>query len=216
MKKLILFSALALGTLPAFSQKKMEIPVTDEDTTILYKYTKRDIRDLKLDDITQSTDSLRMRIWSNKWVVELNVSSAGEKTGRLTLFVRKYSTSKKQAGAPVTTEFNITSDTAKFLLRKLFDQDVTNLRDDDKVYGYRSGVEGLNYIFEISTPKIYRYYTYYDPDAQTNKDIPELKKVIAMLDALEGKLMVNEKFTKFRNELRSGYYIFGQVVFKQK
>lgn len=159
-----------------------------------YEYINAEAFALQLDSLEAGYDSLQLRVWlghsmaitkhivimkykNKKWSAQLVSYSRETRNDKPIKKVRKIS--------PVSG-WNI-------LMGKLFKLNITTLPSETELANYNGiGLDGISYEFEIATPKMYRFYSYGNP--QRNADFWQAGNVLQIASLLESEF--DFKYTK--------------------
>jgi hypothetical protein len=165
----------------------------------VYDYFKKQTVDLGLDTIQQGFNGLQIRIWLSHWLAI-----------KKHLVILKY-TNKKWSGQLVTMTYAYNDSLHEHYISKkdfkeiipqggwakfgqmLNHKKILDLPDMNQLPGYESGEDGMEYVFEISTPNKYRMYHYWEPSSYKNK-YWQAKNVLAIGSLLNDEF--NIQYTK--------------------
>jgi hypothetical protein len=178
---------IKLYYLNAFSQKIIEIPDDKRDQFFFEKMPEY-ITKFGLEDLRNSTDSLRIRIWSRNSTIEIKRQNG----------VKAYLTQWVRWQDPIINKVEFESEISKQLLDSLLAYDITTLPDDNKW-----GIDGSYVNVEISTPKKYRTYTYWSPRLNERGNRFKVAKIRILGNSI---LNVNRYFDEFIETLPPGGY----------
>lgn len=187
MNKAITLLLFTLCYLNAFSQKTIEIP-DDKRDQFFFEKMPENITKFGLEDLRNSTDSLRIRIWSGNSTIELKQQNG----------VKAYLTQWVRWQDPIINKVEFESEISKQLLDSLLAYDITTLPDDNKW-----GIDGSYVNVEISTPKKYRTYTYWSPRLNERGNRFKVAKIRILGNSI---LNVNRYFDEFIETLPPGGY----------
>lgn len=161
MNKTITIFLFLLCYLNTYGQKTIEIS-DDKRDQFFYKEMPGRIKTFGLEDLRNSTDSLRIRIWNTYSTVEIKQQNGVKAC--LTQWVRW--------SDPIIKKVEFESEISKQLLDSLLAYDITTIPDDNKW-----GIDGSYVTIEISTPKKYRAYTYWSPSCFQSEDRTKVVKI---------------------------------------
>jgi hypothetical protein len=188
---IIIFNLLALN---GFCQKYIEIPNNAFDSTY-FNNIKGNVVEFNLDDLTTSSDSLRVRIWMGNNIVELiyseNISTV------LTTWMYPTSPNSK----PIIHYITFDIETSQILSDSLMFYNILEIEDDQSI-----GIDGNTYLFEVATPENYRLYSFWSPTATRSSDS---KNVIGILNVTHRILNLSENMGNFIESLEAGTYQWG-------
>ena len=204
--RILLFIAIIQ---PAFSQT--------DNISFWQQHMNKYISGLKMESLENQNIKVGYRIWAPHQVVELIQVDDSTFNGHIINFIAKSSKKEKERGL-VSHKIKIPHKIAKDLIGKLKEQRIEVLPDSYDVEGYVNGLDGLTYIFEISTPEKYRVYSYWSPESEYYQDpqIEEVRNVRNILAALNNEFNLWKLFTDFRDRLPSGTYSYGGVILQIK
>ena len=146
-KFLTLLALFLIYTLNANSQKIIEVSDDKRDQSFFERMPEY-ITKFGLEDLRNSTDSLKIRIWSGKGTVEVTQQNG----------VKANLTQWAMWQDPIINKVDFESEISKQLLDTLLTYDITTLPADNTW-----GIDGSYVHIEVSTPEKYRTYTYWSP-----------------------------------------------------
>ncbi len=176
------------------SQKTIEIPSNKNDSSF-FDWIQSNQNEHSFVDLTQSQDSLRIRIWMGHQIVEII------KNDNITAYLTTSVHSTKKGNPQTTKSILINRQTSRRLYNLLLSKNITEIPDKNTV-----GIDGQQYLFEISTPEKYRLYSYWSPWFLYGEND---KKVSEILDIINETLNLPSQKEKFLGELEAGHYIWG-------
>ena len=167
----------------------------DGTTNYMYNVYNKRSKILGLDPLYNGFDSLQVRVWLGhsmarvSHVVMLRYTGSGWSAELM-----EYADS-----SIMLTETHSFRDTIlihfrkpimpksgwRYLLQKLEENDILNLPDGCNIPSYScGGIDGIEYCFEIATSKVYRFYSYWEPEWQAKK-FSQAAKVVSFSSILE-------------------------------
>ena len=161
------------------------------------KITAQKLKIFRLDDFTQIHDSLAIRIWAGRHIVEIR-KNKDSISGKLINFAYRKTTET----LPVYEVLKIHPAKTKQLLDSLLTYHITSLPGDDMVF-----IHGQIYEFEISHNRQYRYYSYSSPSDRTWTSNRELAAKI--IQQTYKQLKIDSLDRIFLNHLPPGEYEVG-------
>jgi hypothetical protein len=176
---------------------KKEIPTYKDGrskggTAYLFKVLRRDASELGLDFIENGFDSIQVRIWlGHSMAVKRNVIVLKQVNGQWfgQLVTYSYGHDDKNGKEFISNkeikEANPKSGWTN-LIKTLMDLQIPTLPNGQDINGYNScgGEDGIDYFFEIASPKEYRFYYYCNPDENINQ-FWQVKNVVEFSNLLE-------------------------------
>ncbi len=199
MKKLrlILLIIFAFNVLSGQCQKNIEIPKNKKDT-LFYNWIHESIREYQFDDLRISEDTFRLRIWLGNQIVEL--VQADSIYAIITNSI--YSLNKE---SEIIESILVNSKTSRELYDSLYFYGIKNFPTGKSV-----GIDGQEYLFEISTLENYKLISYWSPGLI---DSPNSVKIRRILDMIYSKLNLNQLQEQFFQELAPGNYQANIITF---
>ncbi len=191
MRKIKLLLFLSLLYFNSSAQKKIEIPDHRADS-LFFNSIQKKLNNFNLADLTTSEDSLRIRIWMNQQILEVN-----QQYGIRAKLITYISTGENKM---VMRTLFFDSQISIALLKSFHSNSIQTLPDDTI-----SGLDGFNYIFEIASPKDYRIYSYSLPKPDSEHSI----KVVNIINSIEQILDLKTYHQTFINSLDPGNYRWG-------
>lgn len=176
---------------------KREIPVYTEgrskgDTDYLFKVIKQDASALKLDFIENGFDFVQIRVWlGHSLAVKRNVVVLKQTSGKWLGQIITYSyghddiNGKEFISNKEVEDVDPKSGWANFI-KVLMDLQILTLPNGQDLKDYNScgGADGIDYFFEMATPKKYRFFYYCNPDENSNQ-FWQVKNVVEFSNLLE-------------------------------
>tara|TARA_R110001583_G_scaffold19334_8_gene75740 strand:+ start:829 stop:1701 length:873 start_codon:yes stop_codon:yes gene_type:complete len=191
---LLLLSFLCLSV-QVQAQKTVEVSDNRYDQGF-YNNISSYLKMYHLRDLSQSKDSLCIRIWMSNRIIEISQQDG--------VNVHVVNHIYHHTGTVIKTN-TYDSETARILLDTLLTNGIMNISPDAKF-----GIDGFLLKFEISTPDKYRVYSYWSPRLTSTG----MHKKVAELSALTSRVLnLNNKSHQFRSSLESGGYPLGMSSF---
>jgi hypothetical protein len=180
-------------------------------------YVVSDIKRLDLVFFDSMNYQKAYRIWNHHQVIELIKINDSIFAGQLVNFVTKV-TRKEKKIKTISQRLKIPGYTVKLLIEKLAAENIETLPDSYDVKGYVNGLDGTTIIFEISSNKSSRLYSYWEPenDYYQKLEIPEVKNVRDILKTIKNEIDLDNLFSKFTDDLGPGYYDLGGIIMGKK
>lgn len=221
MKRIILWILLVSGTVYGQTQKEIHFPKhrSNGDTSLYYKENAKRVRQLHLKRLESSNDKQVFRFWNDSQVIE--VERNRQITGRLIDFIYTYKEDDWKNGFRnrkiISSKHSISSEQANAIFNKATVLGLFVLPTGDSIPAWQTGVDGITYKIEYSTPAHYHFKTYWTPKAQDS--IPEAITLLNFIDFLEKELKLKEKRQQFIATLDKGQYTWGgmeRLVIRRK
>lgn len=157
---------------------------------------------------SETTNFERMyRIWTSNQVIELTEIGDSTYSGQLINFVTK-TYRKSDKNEIIKESLKIPQFTVMSLIDTLYKSNIETLPDCEDVDGYVSGLDGINYIFEIILQDSVRVYSYWEPmsDYYQNDSISEVRDVRSMINSLKSMINTDLHISNFIDRLDKGSY----------
>ena len=203
MYKTISFLILLMIFGQVQAQKTITIPNNRYDWGF-YARLPEELDKLQLRDLTQSKNTINIRIWNRIHVIDIGKSQG---TSWVTLTTRLKTSDKKNL---VYKTKNYAPETSQALLDNLIDYKILDIPNDT----YR-GIGGHLVYFEVSTPDTYRVYSYWSPKLGRSKvnmeSFKNAEKVANLLKHTYQILKPSENFEALVNSLTPGHYNWGML-----
>ena len=187
MNKTIAIFLFLLCYLNTYSQKTIEISDNKRDQ-FFYKEMPEHITKFGLEDLRNSTDSLRIRIWSRNSSIEVKQQNG----------VKTYLTQWVRWQDPIINKVEFETEISKQLLDSLLAYDITTIPDDTKW-----GIDGRYVNIEVSTPEKYRTYTYWSPHLNESNNRFKVAKIEHLANTILNR---NKYFNEFIETIPPGGY----------
>ncbi|MDM8158984.1 hypothetical protein QUH73_04035 [Labilibaculum sp. K2S] len=187
MNKTIAIFLFLLCYLNTYSIKKIEVS-NDKRDQFFYDKMPENCKKFGLEDLRNSTDSLRIRIWSSNSTIEIKQQNGVK--AQLTQWVRW--------SDPIIKKVEFESEISKQLLDSLLAYDITTIPDDTKW-----GIDGSYVNIEVSTPENYRTYTYWSPSVNETENRYKVAKIEHLANTILNR---NKFFNEFIETIPPGGY----------
>lgn len=176
----------------------VEIPMYKEgrrigETFYLYKYIRQEALGLGLMPLEMGFDSFQIRIWlghslAKKRNVVILMYTGGQWSGLLVTYLEPNLEKDKSLfiERKEIKEIHPVSGWATFV-KKMNDLKIPELPNPENLQGYKGGgMDGIDYYFEISTKRKYRFFYYGNPDENREK-FGEARHVLEFASFLESE-----------------------------
>lgn len=183
------------------------------------RYIHERVEELNLQKLDAASHLKAFRVWNSYQVVELVQENDSLHRGQLINYVYVTRVNRKEEKKRMISQrLTIPESVAKTLIHQLTAQDIEYLPDAIQVKGYKIGVDGTSYQFEIKSASSYRIYSYWEPenDRYQNPQIQEVQKVRNILSALNHEFDLWKLFTSFRDHLPNGRYHYGGIILTKR
>lgn len=201
------------------SNKKLNIPIyINGDTISGFKWQLEKVDILKIPNLISSTDNFHFRFWTDGQVVDIWTQDFKTFFGTLTNYTYSYEPYdlKKQKRNPSTTFSNqVQLDTSIAKQSYLFIKSINSIPTQDSIKNWGSGLDGITYLFETSTPTYYSFKSYWTPTAKSTNLI-EAKQIQEFVDQMYTLLNLNAEYDKFFATLKTGSYTSDHFGIKNK
>ena len=209
LRTLLLAIILFLNT-TVYSQTKVIYPqlINNKDTSFWFKLTLQDLQKVGLKDLRYSTDKIHIRFWDQRQVIDLYSNDSSSFNGEIISFINGVPKGKKKS--KLFKQENILSPSDALNMYELFDSlRIFQIPIQDSIKDWNNGSDGVEYIFEFSTPSFYSYKTYWTPEVQEN--VVEAKQIYYLIKRLNSDYKMHEKWQELLNSLPLGHYSYGGV-----
>jgi hypothetical protein len=213
-KLTLILLILIIKTVDGQINKRINIPKSENgDTTLWYKWQHERGNNLKLQYLLTSTDTFHFRFWTTGQAVDIWTTDYKVYNGLITNHTDSYEYDlKKQERKPATTFSNqVEIDTIS--ARQVFDlvKAISKIPSQDSIRGWGTGLDGISYLFETSTPTTYSFKSYWTPTIQNNS-IVEAKQIEAFVEKIYSILNLKLEYDKFFSTLKPGSYTTGFII----
>ncbi|WP_320019930.1 hypothetical protein [Labilibaculum manganireducens] len=180
MNKTIAVFLFLLCYLSTYSQKNIEISDNKRDQFFFEKMPEY-ITKFGLEDLRNTRDSLRIRIWSRNSTIEVKQQNG----------VKAYLTQWVRWQDPIINKVEFESKISRQLLDSLLAYDITTIPEDDKW-----GIDGSYVNIEISTPENYRTYTYWSPRLNESDNRFKVAKIAILKNQILNTQQYHQEFVE--------------------
>ena len=191
-----------------FGQSKtIDIPVSVRsnlkgDTSLWFKDYFKLTHDLKLENLQLSTDSFHFRFWTDTQAIDIWTSNNKKFSGSVTSFAQRYNEKLlKKEQYEVDKVFSNTSDldsiTSRYIYQSFESLQIQQIPTDGKIKGWSEGLDGFEYLIEVSTKTTYSFKTYWSPIIFVTT-LVEAKKIQAFHDYLFRDMKLGDYYNKLQ------------------
>jgi hypothetical protein len=189
------------------TNKIIEIPTywdtkNSNDTSLWYISTTELRRQIHLPDLLQSIDTFHFRLWTGMQAVDIWTTDRLLYYGMITNYAQQYDPKLLRKGIYKIGKIysnQITLDSSK--ARQLFNivdrLSIVAIPSDDKIKDWRQGLDGIEFLIEISTPNQYDFKTYWTPGVFADT-LPEAKQIQALVNYLYKDFKIYKYYQKLR------------------
>ncbi|MGG7665317.1 hypothetical protein [Dyadobacter sp. BHUBP1] len=218
--KLVPFLISLLFAIDGFGQSKsISVPVYKSgDTTLFYKWQRERIAQMKMRDPLVSKDSLLLIFSTDTRAVEIFTNDFRTFYGFQYVCTTRYLSEEKRRrrrkGDPKLL-FNVTKlDTAQaHVVYSVFKNlSILSIPDSQDIPGWPTGVDGITYLVEHSTPSSYAFKTYWTPSVARDR-LREAAAIDDLSKKLDHLLGLHDSFMAFIDKLPAGTYHTGGIGF---
>jgi len=186
----------------ALGQNTKTIDIKDD---FWYKYTADIVVKTGIKNIAQSGNKFDFRFWhlgdATTSIVEVYQEKDSLIRGSITFYTKEHvnETKEKPTGRFYTEVFNIADTDAKKVYQLIVSDSIEDIPTGSQIKQWQTGLDGEEYIFELTNNRNYSFKSYWTPLAQ--KDVKEAKLIIAFIDSLY-RLVDNKKLSaKFLKDI---------------
>lgn len=184
------------------------------DTTTRYTWFKESVLKLRLNDLMESSESLHFRFWCKNQVIEIWIDEQNTFRGNLVSYTSKYDPNAYlnpgRKEKILTKKVAIDTVVAKRIYEQAMDITLFDIPAQNKIKGWKQGVDGYSVSLEFSSPLKYSVKYYWSPDFQVA--VPEAKLITEFEAFLESIVGMREKWTTFIDALPKGCYHTGGLA----
>lgn len=184
---------MILAFYPIFGQKHFDIPETKAVDSFIETLSKN-LKELDLQDLRLSEDSLSIRVWQTHEVFTINQNNAS------TISDYKFYTTNKEL---IFKSFHFSESISQNIMDSLLVAGIWNLKDEN----YR-GIDGSFVFIEISNESKYKVVSYWSPNSERSNDC---KTVVQILEMIGNTIDSKKLRSEFLNSLPSGSYRCGMT-----
>ena len=205
MKAYILTSFLCLSL---FYCKGQNNKVISGDTTYWSQLELKKCQKLNLSNLILSTEKYHFRYWKDGQIIDIWTTDGVLYSGLITSYTNSYnddySKKKRKPSKIFFQQAQVDNATAKKAYKLI--KQVENIPTDKSIKGWVQGLDGVEYIFETSTPSTYNFRTYWTPTAQDSSLI-EAKDIQKFVIEMDSVLNLHDQYKKFFATLKPGNYM---------
>lgn len=200
---------------PAYSQlgKTIDIPTypnysNKPDTSLWYK-SKCDLENrINLKDLLYYTDTFHFRFWTDNQAIDIWTSNYTRYFGMVTNFAQRYDDKLLRKGVykigkVYSNQVMLDSTKVKQVIDKLNELSIVAVPSDNKIAGWASGLDGVEFLIETSTPNEYIFKTYWSPKVFADT-LKEARQIQAFVDFLQNDFKMYMYYEKLK--LPAGSY----------
>jgi hypothetical protein len=173
------------------------------DTSFFYKVTSAQASKLRLQHLVTAQESIHFRFWTESQVVDVWSQNNKVFYGQLISFTTKVRLSRKKEQF-YKKVLPLDRATAKKLYNLFDTMNIFAIPNSDSIKEWQTGLDGITYQIELSTPSLYSYKTYWTPKAQVN--MKEAVLIDLLATSLSESLGMPEAWKKFIESLPYGCY----------
>jgi|SRR5690554_4348927 len=183
-------------------QKTTDIPIGLLLAKSVY-YEKQELtKQIGLDDLIKTRDSLKVRFWDADKIVEIIKNDSIE--------INVYPIFYSKKGRLITQKLVVENLDKEAFLNRLNNLKIKTLPDYSTISNYKHFNSGFTYCFEISTNDKYRFYSYYRP--QNQERIDEAFYVSEIVDFIDKSINWSKLLNDFQENLKFGRYKYRTVI----
>ncbi len=192
--------------------------VLSGDTAFWYHLQQEKSQKLGLQQLLESNSRFHFRFWTDKQAIDIWTTNGTNLDAAVTSFTNSYEPydeENKTRKVPITYQSQFRLDTS--LARRAFEltKSIDTIPTDKFIKNWKQGFDGIEYIFEITTPFSYTFKTYWTPKAQDSSLI-EAKMIQKFVSDLDSLLNMHQKYQEFFATLKPGSYINGGPMITTK
>lgn len=150
-----------------------------------HEYINREAFALQLDSLENGYDSLQLRIWlGHSMAVTKHVVIIKNRNKKWNGQLVSYRRQKENEQPEKKVTIIHPGSGWDIFIEKLYKLNIMTLASETDVSGYNGrGLDGISYEFETATPKMYRFYSYSNP--QDNTSLAQAGDVLQIASLLE-------------------------------
>jgi hypothetical protein len=215
MRTLTFTYLLCILTTYSYGQKNK---LLSGDTAFWYKLQYEKEETLGLKHLLESNDSFHFRFWTDKQTVDIWTTNGTYYDAVVTSYTNSYDPydeEKKTRKTSVTYQSQFRFDTST--ARQAFEltKSINIIPTDKLIKNWKQGFDGIEYIFEVTTPLSYDFKTYWTPTAQ-DSNLIEAKVIQKFVITLDSLLEMYHKYQNFFATLKPATYINGGPMITTK
>jgi len=184
-------------TIPTYINYKNEV-----DTTPWFKWKQDLVKQINLTDLKTSNESFHFRFWTDIQAIDIWTINYNRFYGEVTNYAQKYDDKLLRKGIykigkTYSNQLTLDSSKARQIFNVIDKLSIITIPTDDKISGWRQGLDGEEYLIEISTPKQYDFRTYWTPRIFADT-IKEAKQLQTLIDYLYTDLEIQNYYQKLK------------------
>jgi hypothetical protein len=186
------------------------------DTTLWYKWKMNEIKQMGLENLLNSKDSLHFRFWTETSAIDIRTSDFKTFKGVLCYFATSanataLNTTNRKPDKYYSKKIPLKSLIAKRIY-KLFDSLlIFSIPTGDSIKGWGGGNDGETFIIEYSTGEKYSFKEYWTPSLFREK-VSEAKNMNMLVHELSKIKLSRDSWFDYLNTLPEGYYRAGGMM----
>lgn len=158
------------------------------DTTLWFKWKYELTKQINLQALQTSTDTFHFRFWTD--IQAIDIWTVDNKTyfGTVTNYAQRYDSKLLRKGVyqidrVFTNQINFDTSKARKLFTLIDTLSIVSIPSDDKISGWQQGVDGEEFLIEVSTPTHYNFKTYWTPRIFADS-LSEARRIQTFVDFL--------------------------------
>jgi len=205
----VLIVLLVILTTQCFGQPEKKI---SGDTSFWFNEQKDDSSKFGLSNLMTSQDSFHFRFCTAGHIIDIWTQDGKVYKGNLVIYTFGYKEQKAERGyTPFTgplydTIAALDSNSARKAYALI--KSVSQIPSQNAIKGWQSGFDGVEYIFQVSTPSTFNFRSYWTPLAQDSTLI-EAKIIEKFVSDLDSLASYKSNCRKFTGSLKPGPYANG-------
>jgi hypothetical protein len=184
----------------AYSQElNIHVPLdNNKDTSLWYKWKGVLAQEIKLQKISNTTNIIYWRFWTDKQVIDLWITHEGKQEGQITSWVRESVPNGEEQTNRLFFRSNYLDSLQVYSIFRLIDSiKIQEIPDEKQVQNWKQGVDGITYIIESFKASEYFFKSYWTPTAQdTLKEAIIVQKFVDRTLEIIGANVIWKQFAK--------------------
>lgn len=201
------------------NDKKILIPFSENgDTSYWYLNRYERYKKLNLTNIETNTDDFHFRLWLNGQIVEIWTQDNKTFFGALINYIdsnERFDIKKQKTNTYKTFSNQVQLDTSIARQTYILYKTINSIPTEDSIIEWKSGLDGITYVFEISTPTFYSFKSYWTPSIQ-DSNLIEAKQIQKFIDEINQILNLDVEYDKFFSTLKPGCYTINHCLIMTK
>jgi hypothetical protein len=197
--------------------QQLSIPTSfqkETDTSRTYKWLKYEVKKLKINDLTKTSDELYFRFWMKGQIIEVWTKDMVRFQGKLISYTTRYDPDRyrkpKRREKIYSKYTNIDSTISKLIYEQATSISLFDIPDQNHIKKWKQGTDGYGLSIEFATPLRYSMRYYWSPDLQLG--IPEAVAIDNFNKFLTATLATRDKYNYFIQGLPKGCYNNGGIL----